>query len=222
MKIVSIAPSINGEICREHQGSLTVFVRLWGCNAKPRCSYCDSQFSYTGTPKEMTVPQIVKEVLKYGIPNVTITGGEPLIQKGTRNLIKYLFIHCDKQVSVETNSTKFIPYLNPRVSWVADYKLPSSGIEHMMKIANYYNLGGRDIVKFVVADKADFDRALDVIPLIIKESTQFKNDFPKFAFSPCWGTIKPETLAKWMIENSYLRAIGAIYSLQVHKLLNVL
>ena len=218
MKIVSIAPSINGEICREHQGSLTVFVRTFGCNC--RCIQCDSKFSYEGTPKERTVSQIINEVLKYHIPNVTITGGEPLIQKGTMNVIQILS-RLEKKVSVETNGSKFILSVNSNVSWVADYKLPSSGMEHMMNIKNYYNLGKSDAVKFVVADKVDFDRALDVIPLIIKECTQFKNDFPKFAFSPCWGEMKSETLAKWMIENSYLRALGAVYSLQIHKLLNV-
>jgi len=79
MKIHSIFKSINGEICSEHQGSLTAFVRTFGCNS--RCSYCDTPYSYEegGIYSNMTVPQIVKEVLDLKVKNVTITGGEPVI-----------------------------------------------------------------------------------------------------------------------------------------------
>jgi len=218
MKIHSIFKSINGEICSEHQGSLTAFVRTFGCNS--RCSYCDTPYSYEegGIYSNMTVPQIVKEVLDLKVKNVTITGGEPLLQKGTINLIKELKLK-GLRVSVETNGSKFIPKI-AGVSWVADYKLPSSGAGHLMKIKNYINLSSHDYVKFVVSDRHDFDTALEIILSIFIVVDFFFR--PKFAFSPVWGSLEPETLAQWMIDNEFLCSLGSIYSLQIHKILKVL
>jgi len=227
MKIVSIFPSINGEVCREHQGSLTTFIRTFGCNANPHCSYCDTKYSYGSNPfQEMRVRDIVSEVKKLGCKNVTITGGEPLIQRGTMNLI-YDLAAQGFVVSIETNGTvpipMHIPIGFPRniLSWVVDYKLPSSGCEAQMNFDHYRCLGPTDFVKFVVSDEKDFLRALDVIPRI---RTMFGMGQPKFAFSPMFGekSCSPETLAQWVIENELLRKIGAIYSLQIHKILNVL
>lgn len=223
MKIHSIFPSINGEVCREHQGSLTTFVRTFGCNAKPHCSYCDTKYSYGDNPfREMRVRDIVSEVKKLGCKNVTITGGEPLIQKGTINLIANLR-DTGFLVSVETNGSIFIPPIRKLVSWVADYKLPSSGCESQMDVNNYHNLCIGDFVKFVVSNRKDFDRALEVIPDIIFATLGGQRGIPQFAFSPMFGkkSCSPETLAQWVIENEWLRNIGAIYSLQIHKILNV-
>ena len=219
MKIHSIFKSINGEICSRHQGSLTAFVRTFGCNS--RCVYCDTPYSYEegGAYLDMTVAQIVKEVLKLKVKNVTITGGEPLLQKGTINLIKELRFN-DMNVSIETNGSKPIPSMDFGVSWVVDYKLPASGAEHLMKINHYKNLTKNDFVKFVVSDRADFEKALEIILSILVVVDRHSK--PKFAFSPVWGSLEPETLAQWMIDNEFLCSLGAIYSLQIHKILKVL
>jgi 7-carboxy-7-deazaguanine synthase len=169
----------------------------------------------------MKVREIVREVVKLNTINVTITGGEPLLQKGTPNLIRKLSFH-GKKVSIETNGTVFIPLISDseRVKWVVDYKLPSSGYENEDVIyKNFRNLLSHDFVKFVVADRKDFDRAVEVIPLIRNEVSYSFG--PKFALSPVWGSLKPETLAQWMIKNEELCKIGAIYSLQIHKILSV-
>jgi 7-carboxy-7-deazaguanine synthase len=92
-------------------------------------------------------------------------------------------------------------------------------MESKMNLANFQCLQSNDFVKFVVGSKEDFNRALEVIPQIL--DTIVEGYAPTFAFSPVWGSLKPETLAKWMIENDYLRKIGAIYSLQIHKVLKV-
>lgn len=228
MKIQSIFPSINGEVCREHQGSLTTFVRTFGCNANPHCSYCDTKYSYGDNSfREMRVRDIVSEVKKLGCKNVTITGGEPLVQRGTMNLV-YDLAGRGFMVSIETNGTIAIPMhvpinvsSNNIFSWVVDYKLPSSGCEAQMNFNNYRWLGPTDFVKFVVSDTKDFMRAIEVIPRI---QTMFGVGKPKFAFSPMFGakSVAAETLAEWVIENKFLRKIGAIYSLQIHKILNVL
>lgn len=215
MKVHSLFQSINGEVCGAHQGSLCTFVRLFGCNC--RCGYCDSKFSYGDNPfTEMRVRDIVKVVSELGCKNVTITGGEPLIQKGTPNLIREL-LYRDFKVSVETNGTIFIPNIE-RASWVADYKLPSSGCEWQMDFKNYRNLIHNDFVKFVITNREDFDRAVEVISLI---EVYVLGSIPKFAFSPAFGEGPQNTLVEWMIKNPMLQSIGAIYNLQIHKILKV-
>lgn len=216
VKVHSIFNSINGEVCQPHQGSLTTFVRLFSCNC--RCNYCDSKFSYEGSFVEMRVRDIVKEVQKLNCKNVTITGGEPLLQKGTISLLGDL-LFADFNVSVETNGTIFIPSQPYDIHWIADYKLPSSGCEAQMKFKNYYNLYNKDFVKFVISDRKDFDRALEVIPKILEANNEMEK--PKFAFSPAFGKSPQTTLVEWMLADKYLCKIGAIFSLQIHKVLNV-
>lgn len=214
MKIHSIFTSINGEVCRPHQGSLTTFVRLYGCNC--RCRFCDSKFSYEGSFVEMRVRDIVREVKKLGCKNVTVTGGEPLIQKGTENLLSDL-LDAGFNVSVETNGSIFIPILSQRVHWIADYKLPSSGCESQMNLKNYRNLKAGDFVKFVISDRTDFDRAIEVI----HELDNFLIGNFQYAFSPAFGEGPQAQLVEWMLKEKYLKTKGAIFSLQIHKLINV-
>lgn len=224
MKISSIFKSINGEVCGGCQGSLTAFVRLFGCNL--RCSWCDTKYSYTedGKYEVMRVQSIIKAVNALGAKNVTITGGEPLAQKRALPGLISDLLWAGYSVSVETNGSIILPRsweLGPRgnhFSWVVDYKLPSSGSEDQMLEGVFYsgNLSENDFVKFVVADHRDFVRALGVAEHIART-----NRSPKFAFSPVWGSLKKETLAKWMLEEPLLLKLGAIYNLQIHKVLNV-
>ena len=88
MKVAEKFTSINGEGTRA--GELAVFVRFKGCNL--RCSYCDTLWA--NEPEcpynEETPEEILNYVLGTGIHNVTLTGGEPLLQKDIRNLIHLL------------------------------------------------------------------------------------------------------------------------------------
>jgi 7-carboxy-7-deazaguanine synthase len=166
----------------------------------------------------MRIRDIVKEVLQYGTSNVTITGGEPLIQRGTISLISTLK-NKGLYVTIETNGSKFIPP-SPRirVSWVVDYKLPSSGMEHLMHFKNFRNLYDNDFIKFVITDRKDFDRSLEVL-LEIREKLPYQRA-AKVAFSPALG-MNRKKLVTWMIESNYLKSIGAICNLQLHKLIGV-
>lgn len=140
------------------------------------------------------------------------------MHKGAINLLTELRFSKYK-ITVETNGSIFIPYIDPSICWVADYKLPSSGSESMMKIENYTNLRAGDFIKFVVADRIDFDRSLEVI----KEIQQINSQGFKFAYSPMFTNKQYQSnLPEWMMENKMLCEIGAIFSLQVHKVINVL
>ena len=102
MKVVEKFTSINGEGTRA--GELAVFVRFKGCNL--RCSYCDTMWANEpDCPYEEETPEeILNYVLGTGIRNVTLTGGEPLIQAGIDKLIAQLLI-SGRNVEIETNGS---------------------------------------------------------------------------------------------------------------------
>lgn len=216
-----IFSSINGEINKQHQGSLCTFIRLQGCNL--RCGYCDTPRSQDikgcwGIP--MSISDILKEITKQGNINITITGGEPLLQKEALCcLINKL--HGRYQISVETNGSIAIPFEVPslfKVHWIIDYKLPDSGSYEHMFPSNFKNLVDQDIVKFVVSSEEDFDLALGIAHNIRKSPPGNCT----IAFSPCSFSQKmtPEKLYKLM-QNKFLKNIGAVFSLQLHKIIGV-
>ena len=76
--------SINGESRRA--GELAVFIRFVGCNLN--CSYCDTAWAIPGdAPHEiMSLEKLLEYADTSGVTNVTLTGGEPLLQKGIEDL----------------------------------------------------------------------------------------------------------------------------------------
>jgi 7-carboxy-7-deazaguanine synthase len=214
MRINEIFKSINGEVSPAHQGSLCTFIRTSGCNLD--CQYpCDTPYAKSlNSGKEMSINEIIQEVEKFNNINITITGGEPTIQLDVLELSKQLYVK-GYRVSIETNGTynmKSKTYL----SWVADWKCPSSGMRNKMDIENFISLRFRDIIKFIIADKKDFNDALMTITALLERGAGCK-----FAFSPSFGQIEPEQLIKWMKAEPTLGNIGAIMSYQIHKLLHV-
>jgi len=218
MLVNEIFSSINGEVCFEYQGSLCTFIRLAGCNfAEHPCKWCDTPRSLRKeSGVSMTIEDIMHKVMEHKNENVTITGGEPLCQeKELRKLIKELHL-VDKSVSIETNGSFEIPDWRHLgwISWVVDYKLPSSGNEGHMNIKNFRNLDGGDFVKFVVTDRRDFDRAV----IVYKELA--KNLCVTPVFSPC-PIENANELHEWMQGENLLKAVGAILSVQIHKMFNL-
>ncbi|MFI5180793.1 MAG: radical SAM protein [Thermoanaerobaculia bacterium] len=153
------------EIFRSLQGESTwaglpcTFVRLTGCSL--RCVWCDSAYAFSGgTP--MTVEQVLRRVASLAVPLTEITGGEPLEQDGFFSLAEAL---CDRgyTVLVETGGHVSTERLDPRVVTILDVKCPGSGMDGANDLSNLARLGPRDEVKFVVADRRDFDFAMDLI-----------------------------------------------------------
>ena len=128
MKVVEKFVSINGEGTRA--GELAVFIRFKGCNL--HCSYCDTKWANeAGCPyEEMTPGEICEFVKSIGITNVTLTGGEPLLQKDMGDLVR-LLIENGNRVEIETNGSvdlrPFAEDILRRPVFTMDYKLPSSG-----------------------------------------------------------------------------------------------
>ena len=232
MKVVEKFTSINGEGTRA--GELAVFIRFKGCNL--RCSYCDT--IWANEPdcqyKDETPEEILNYVLVTGIRNVTLTGGEPLIQAGIDKLIAQLLIR-GRNVEIETNGSIDINKVREnvegnlttamngqvindiydkvndemeRLSMTADYKLAGSNMEQYMKLDNFNNLQSQDTVKFVVSSEEDLKRALEII-------RQYNLTEKCYVyFSPVFGKIEPVTIVDFMKDNLIN---GARVQLQLHK-----
>ena len=209
MKVVEIFKSIDGEGIRA--GLPVTFVRLYGCNLN--CSYCDTPYSHSteaDKAKEMSVDEIVDTIEGLGIPNVTITGGEPMMHKQTTELIGAL-LENNYVVNVETNGTFPVPQEfmhNPFVVFTMDYKCPSSGMCNEMSISNLNTLRVHDVLKFVVGSKEDMDDAQRVLSLI-------KSD-PFVFFSPVFGKIEPKEIVQYLLDNEMY---SCRVQIQMHKVI---
>ena len=169
MKVNELFRSIQGE--GPSTGAPTVFVRFQGCNL--RCSWCDTSYAQQefegdadGEGAEMTVNAIVTTIRDFGYtPYVCLTGGEPLMQPAgeMKELIDVL-LESGYYVVVETNGSisppreLFVPYAN--LSFVVDWKLPSSGMSNEMLSTHFTNLSEKDVVKFVCATEEDYEEAV--------------------------------------------------------------
>ncbi len=153
------------EIYRSLQGESTqagrpcVFVRLTGCQM--RCVWCDSEHSfYEGD--WLSVDEIVERVLAMDCPLVEVTGGEPLLQPGALTLMTR-FADAGCEVMLETGGGLRIDAVDARVRRILDVKCPASGEADNNHWPNLDLLTNMDEVKFVIADRADFDWAAEVV-----------------------------------------------------------
>ena len=194
MKVAEKFVSINGEGTRA--GELAVFIRFKGCNL--RCSYCDTGWAnepdcpYT----EMSKEEIAAYIMGTGVRNVTLTGGEPLLQKGAQELIE-LLMEKGLSVEIETNGSIAIsPFTGKRRPiFTMDYKLPGSGCEEDMFLENFRLLDARDTVKFVSGSLGDLERAL-----YIMEKYSLTERCHVY-ISPVFGSIEPRDIVDYMIEH---------------------
>ena len=101
-KVAEKFVSINGE--GKRAGQLAVFVRFAGCNLK--CRYCDTMWANEPDASFdiMTDEQILSYILDTKVKNVTLTGGEPLLQNNISGLIT-LLIENGIRVEIETNGS---------------------------------------------------------------------------------------------------------------------
>lgn len=203
LKVNEIFFSIQGE--STYAGRPCVFVRLTGCNL--RCSYCDTVYAYhEGTLME--TEEIVEKVSDYGCSLVEITGGEPLLQKETPELITAL-LDREYKVLLETNGSKNIGIVDRRCVRIIDVKCPSSGEEKNNDFKNLEKLNPGDEVKFVIADRLDYDYARDILDRVPDN----KKSGVSVHFSPCFSKINPDELASWILDDK----LNVRLNLQLHK-----
>jgi 7-carboxy-7-deazaguanine synthase len=101
MLISEIFHSLQGE--GELAGVPSVFVRTSGCNL--RCNWCDTPYaSWSPEGVQLRVDEIVAEVGKYPARHVVLTGGEPMIAQGIRELAAALK-RSGHHITIETAAT---------------------------------------------------------------------------------------------------------------------
>lgn len=208
-KVNEIFSSIDGEGVRT--GLPTVFIRLYGCNLK--CSYCDTRYSCENNEyKEMTLMDILEQVLSYGVPRVTLTGGEPLIHEGVKDLINSLVVN-GIEVNIETNGAVDLSDFwefrySSKVIITMDYKCASSGMEDKMKLWNLKLLQPKDVIKFVVSNYNELEK----MEYILKESECKARPY----VSPVFGAIEPKELVEYVLDNELNNVTVQV---QLHKII---
>ena len=203
LRLTEIFFSLQGEAARA--GLPTVFVRLTGCPL--RCTWCDTTYSFTGG-EPATIASVLVEVAKYPARQVCVTGGEPLSQKECLPLLTAL---CDAgyDVSLETSGALDIAAVDPRVSRIMDLKAPDSGESARNLWENLAVLNQRDEIKIVIASRADYEWACDVL-----RECQLDN-LCSVLLSPAQGLVEPTALAEWILEDG----LNVRFQMQLHKLL---
>ena len=212
--------SINGEGTRA--GELAVFIRFKGCNLN--CSYCDTQWANRqDTPAvEKTAAELVADVCRTGIDNVTLTGGEPLLQTELAVLIKEL-LSAGKSVEIETNGSVGLENVRTqvrhltlteerqsmeRLSMTMDYKLAGSGMESFMRLQNFSEIQPQDTVKFVAGSVKDLEKTRRII------QDYGLTEKCHVYISPVFGAIEPADIVEYMKAH---QMNGVRMQLQMHK-----
>ena len=203
LHINEIFHSIQGESI--HAGRPCVFVRLTGCNL--RCSWCDTEYAFhEGRP--MSVADVLEQVAGYGCRCVEVTGGEPLLQPEAIDLMREL-IAAGYEVLLETGGSLSIEGVPAGVCRIVDVKCPASGEHQANRWANLELLRPGDELKFVIADRADYDWAVAHV-----RERGLGAECPVI-FSPVHDAVSGGELADWVLRDR----LPVRVQLQLHKLL---
>jgi len=203
LRVTEIFHSIQGE--STHAGRPCTFVRLTGCPM--RCVWCDSEYTFTGGD-HLSIDAIIEQVKSFGGRLVEVTGGEPLAQKEAFTLIERL---CDDgyEVLVETGGYVSTKAVDPRATVILDVKCPASVVESRNHWPNLDWLrADKDEVKFVVANKTDWDYAQELI-----ERMELEKRCKAILISPAWGELNLQDLANWIATSG----LDVRMQLQLHK-----
>lgn len=196
--------SIQGEATRV--GEPCVFVRLTACDL--RCSWCDTPYAFHEGRKR-SLDDVMAEVEGYGCRLVEITGGEPLLQEDVYPLMERL-MDTGHTVMLETGGHRPIDRVPTGVVKIVDVKCPGSGEARENCWANLELLSPHDEVKFVLADRADYEFARDVAA-----GYRLPSRVAAVLLSPVHGVLNPQTLAEWILEDR----LPVRLQLQLHKLI---
>jgi 7-carboxy-7-deazaguanine synthase len=188
LTVFEIYESIQGE--STHAGRPCVFVRLAACDL--RCAWCDTPYAFTGGTKK-AVDDIVREVEGFGARMVEITGGEPMLQREVTVLMQKL-LDAGHEVLLETGGHIPLDNVPEAVVAIIDVKCPGSGESARMHWPNLEQLSPHDEVKFVIADRVDFEYACEVV-----RRYDLTARAAAVLYSPVHGALAPAELARWIL-----------------------
>jgi len=200
--IHEIYASVQGE--STHAGLPCTFVRLTGCNL--RCVWCDTPQAFHGGTR-MTRSDVLARALALATPLVELTGGEPLLQPAVFPLMREL---CDagRTVLVETSGEADVSPVDPRVHKIMDLKCPGSGESHRNRWSNLEHITPRDELKFVLADRADYEWMRAAI-----RERALATRTPHLLASTVFGKLAAKDLVAWVLEDK----LPVRVQLQMHK-----
>ncbi len=203
LRITEIFLSLQGESTTV--GLPTVFVRTTGCPL--RCGYCDTAYAFSGGTT-ISLAAILERVHAYGVPRVTVTGGEPLAQPATLDLMRAL---CDAgiAVSLETSGALDVSDVDRRVMKVVDIKTPDSGEVERNLWRNLATLVSPDQIKFVICSRADYEWSREQLAQLNLAAGV------EVLFSPSHETLPARDLADWIVDDR----LPVRLQMQLHKLL---
>ncbi len=189
LTINEIFHSIQGE--STFSGRPCVFVRLTACDL--RCTWCDTPYAFTGG-RRMSVDEVCDAVTRFDCPLVEVTGGEPLLQVDVYELMARLMA-AGRTVLVETGGHIRVDKVPAGVVRIVDIKCPGSGESHRNEWSNVELLTPQDEVKFVIADRRDYEFAREVLRRhqLDRRCTVL--------FSPVHAGLDLETLSAWILSD---------------------
>jgi 7-carboxy-7-deazaguanine synthase len=202
VEVCEIFRSIAGETT--YAGLKGTFVRLSGCNL--RCKWCDTQKAWQ-SGKKLSIDRVVETLLSTGDQIIVVTGGEPLIQPGSLEICRQMLAQT-KTVLLETNGSIDISGVPEGTCVVLDMKPPSSNQSDLMDFDNLDRLSPGDQLKFVIAERADFDWAVALLT---------RKQIPKTVNILCSAAsniLEPGQLADWVIASK----LPIRVQVQLHKI----
>jgi 7-carboxy-7-deazaguanine synthase len=216
MHCIEIYKSIQGE--SSFAGLPCIFVRLAGCNL--RCSWCDSEYTFSGGYK-MSVQDVMAEVKKLRpVKLVEITGGEPMLQERDVVPLMESLLADGYEVLIETSGERPLTKVPRQVHKIMDVKCPVSGEGGSFRMENLDTLTRADEVKFVIANRADYEFARD-----FAREHKLQDRVNEVLFSPAFRKdaspardarnclLDPRELVDWILADGLCVRLG----LQIHK-----
>jgi 7-carboxy-7-deazaguanine synthase len=209
LRVTEIFHSIQGE--STWAGLPCTFVRLTGCPL--RCVWCDTEYAFHGGDK-IGIEQILARVDEIGTPLVEVTGGEPLVQRNAFVLVTRL-LDRGYTVLVETSGALDVGPLDARAHKIMDLKCPGSGEVEKNLWSNLGHLTAQDEVKFVIADRTDYEWAVETIREHGLDDAVRGGRLRAILFSPVWEGTDLRELAAWILADR----LPVRLQVQLHKLI---
>jgi 7-carboxy-7-deazaguanine synthase len=152
-----------------------------------------------------SIDEIIERIKQFPARLVELTGGEPLLQKDIPKLALEL-LELGYTVMIETGGHRDISVLDSRVIKIMDIKCPASGESSKNLWSNLQYLTKQDEIKFVIADRKDYEWSKEII-----RKYQLENF--RLLFSSVYEQLEPTSLVNWILED----ALPVRFQLQMHK-----
>jgi 7-carboxy-7-deazaguanine synthase len=178
VRVSEVYPSVQGEGPRV--GNTTVFLRFGGCNLRCPGWPCDTQHAidpkYRKEWLTLEPAQLYKvvnaEAYRVGTKQVTLTGGEPFLQKNEElaDLCSLLWSHNFDIECFSNGTLQYPPWAIGRIKFIMDWKLPGSGenSNDIRRMDNLTRLTKHDAIKFVCKDLQDIEYAQELYESFIR------------------------------------------------------